>query len=172
MRTISQGWLSDTDLFCNEHNDHQLAMVISDSVDIEASPAFVFNWFMNLDRHYREWHPDHRDSYLIKGEGLTPGSILYAEEILHGELHKLRYQITDVEINRRIGFRILGIIGLLIPKGEFLIEPTKNGLRFTATLYPRVGRFLKFLMPARFNALATHQREEGHNLKRILETPR
>ncbi len=144
-------------------------MDISDSVEIEAPPGVVFDWLSHLDRHYREWHPDHRDCYWQKGDGLTPGSVLYAEEILHGKLHKLRYLMTTVEHGSRVKFRLLGALGKLIPRGEFKVEPTATGSRFTATLYPRFGRLLTLLMPGRVQAIITHQREEGENLKRLLE---
>ncbi|KPK11176.1 MAG: hypothetical protein AMJ68_06670 [Acidithiobacillales bacterium SG8_45] len=145
-------------------------MKLSDSIEISARPETVFSWFTNLDRNYREWHPDHRDSYWLKGDSLSPGSVLYAEEYLHGKLHKLRYQMTEVLPNRHARFRILGAIGLLVPRGEFRVEPTETGARFTATLYPRCGRLLRLLMPGRVQALITHQEEEGRNLKKLLES--
>lgn len=144
-------------------------MKLSDTVEIGTAPEKLFAWFRELDRHYREWHPDHRDCYWLRGDSLAPGSVLYAEEYLHGKLHKLRYRMTEVLPNRYARFRLLGAIGLLVPRGEFRIEPTETGARFTATLYPRCGRLLRRLMPGRVQALITHQQEEGRNLKKLLE---
>jgi hypothetical protein len=144
-------------------------MIVSDSVDINAAPEAVFAWFAELDKHYREWHPDHRDCYWQKGKGLTPGAVLYAEEILHGKLHRLRYRMTEVRPGQFARFRLLGAIGLLVPRGEFRVEATDSGARFTATLFPRCGRLLKLLLPKQVSALITHQQEEGKNLKGIFE---
>jgi uncharacterized protein YndB with AHSA1/START domain len=144
-------------------------MKLSDSVDIDAPPETVFNWFAGLDQHYREWHPDHRNCYWLHGHSLAPGSVLYAEEVLHGKLHKLRYKMTDIVKNQHARFRILGLIGLLVPHGEFRVEPRGGGTRFTATLYPRFGALLRLMLPGRVQALITHQQEEGKNLKRIIE---
>ena len=144
-------------------------MKISDSIEIEVAPKVVFDWLSQLDDHYREWHPDHRACYWLKGNGLSPGAVLYAEEILHGKLHRLRYLMREVDPGHRVAFKILGAVGLLIPSGEFRVEPTARGSRFSATLYPRFGHLLKVLIPGRAQALITHQHEEGKNLKRLLE---
>jgi len=142
-------------------------MEISDTVEINAAAEVVVEWFTHLDRHYRQWHPDHRDCYWLLGDRAAAGSVLYAEEILHGKLHKLRYRITAIETGRSVQFRLLGLIGLLVPRGIFSVTPTATGCRFTATLYPRAGRLLRWLMPKQVAALVKHQREEGVNLQRI-----
>lgn len=142
-------------------------MEISDTVEIEAAAEAVVEWFTHLDRHYRQWHPDHRDCYWLRGDQMAAGSVLYAEEILHGKLHKLRYQITAIDPGRSVQFRLLGLIGLLVPHGMFNIAPTATGCRFTATLYPRAGQLLQWLMPEQVAALVKHQQEEGVNLQRL-----
>jgi len=147
-------------------------MEISDTVEIDAAPGTVFDWLSRLDEHYRQWHPDHRDCYWIRGNHMEVGSVLYAEEILHNTLHKLRYRITRVQPGRSVEFQLLGSIGLLVPRGVFSITPTESGSRFTATLYPRAGWLLQRLMPKRVSALIKHQREEGKSLQKILGTDR
>ena len=142
-------------------------MEISDTVEINATPGEVVEWLTHLDRHYRQWHPGHRDCYWLRGEQAAVGSVLYAEEILHGKLHKLRYLITAIDGGHSVQFRLLGSIGLLVPRGVFSVVPTATGCRFTATLYPRAGRLLQLLMPKQVAALVKHQQEEGVNLQRI-----
>jgi len=144
-----------------------VAITISDTVEIDAPPETVFDWFLELDQHYRQWHPDHRNCYWLKGGRLQPGSVLYAEEILHGQLHKLRYEMTEIEHGRFVRFRLLGAIGLLVPRGEFRIEATPSGSRFTATLYPRFARLLRLIIPQRVQALVVHQQQEGRNLQSL-----
>ena len=64
-------------------------------------------FFLNVvdDTSYRAWHPeDHVALRWIKGEPWEEGSVLYAEEYLHGKLHKLKMLITKVVPNRRIEF--------------------------------------------------------------------
>jgi uncharacterized protein YndB with AHSA1/START domain len=143
-------------------------MEISDTVEINAAPERVFDWLSQLDQHYRQWHPDHRDCYWLEGDHMEEGSVLYAEEILHNKLHKLRYRITRVEPGRSVEFKLLGSIGLLVPRGIFSITPTASGCRFTATLYSPAGWLLQRLMPRQVSALVKHQQEEGESLQRIL----
>lgn len=143
-------------------------MEISDTVEIDAAPEAVFDWLSHLDQHYRQWHPDHRDCYWLRGDHMEIGSVLYAEEILHNTLHKLRYRITTVQPGRLVEFQVLGSIGVLVPRGVFSVTPTASGCRFTATLYPRAGWLLQRLVPKRVGALIKHQEEEGKSLQRIL----
>lgn len=144
-------------------------MQLRHSIDIHAPPATVYEWFLHLDRHYRQWHPDHRDCCWLKGDGTNVGDVLFASEILHGVLHRLRFRMTRIEPGRFMGFRVLGLIGLLVPTGYFSVEPTAVGARFCAGLQVRGGWLLRFLMPGHYRALTTHMREEGENLKQLLE---
>lgn len=144
-------------------------MELSDTVEILVAPETVFDWFDHLDAHYLEWHPDHRACYWLKGSGLVPGAELVAEEILHGQLHKLHFRMMRVEPYRYVEFRLLGVLGLILPGGAFKLEPSDQGCRFTASLRPRFGWLLQQLIPARMQSIIQHQREEGQNLKHILE---
>lgn len=54
---------------------------------------------------YRAWHPDYVDIRWIKGEPLREGSIVYVEEYLQGDLHKLKFRITKIMPNRLIEYR-------------------------------------------------------------------
>ena len=139
------------------------------SIDIQASPDTLYDWFRHLDRHYRQWHADHRDCYWEKGDGTHAGDILFASELLHGRLHRLRFRMTRLRPGRFMRFRVLGVIGWLVPEGDFTITPSNNGSRFSAGLRVRGGWLLRRLLPAHYQALRTHMREEGENLKRLLE---
>ena len=64
-----------------------------DSIEVKATPEEVYAWLVRCftdPEAYRAWHPDHVDIRWIKGEPMQAGSIVYAEEYLHGELHKLK----------------------------------------------------------------------------------
>jgi hypothetical protein len=78
---------------------------LSDSIEVMASAEEVFEWLarrMSDGESYRAWHPEHVDVRWIKGEPLQKGSVLYAEEYLHGDLHKLKFRITRVVPNRLV----------------------------------------------------------------------
>jgi len=89
---------------------------LKDSIEVEAPPQKVFDWLlqrMKDKESYQAWHPDHVDILWIKGEPLQEGSILYAEEYLHGDLHKLKFRITKIVPNRVIEYRSLFPLSLL-----------------------------------------------------------
>lgn len=131
-------------------------------------PDKVFKWLKNLDKHYKEWHPDHV-KWINETGGLDEGDIVYYEEYLHGELHKIRSKITKVEKNKRIEFKNLFPISIICPKGSFIIKPRGDNCIFTSTLSFRFGYIFLKLAKSRVEALKKHIREEGENLKRLLE---
>jgi len=100
---------------------------------------------------------------------LEEGSVLYIEECLHGKLHKMKFLGTKVESNERIEYKLLFPTSIICPRGSFIVEPKGQSCIFTATLSFRFGTiFSRFAQP-RVEALKKHMKEEGENLKRLLE---
>jgi len=117
---------------------------LKDSIEFKATPEKVFRWLMQRmkdKQSYQAWHPDHVDIRWVKGEPLQKGSVLYAEEYLHGDLHKLKFRITRIVPNRVIEYRSLFPLSLLAPGNKFLIEPKEDGgCIFTAAGSLRIPR--------------------------------
>ena len=99
--------------------------------------------------------------------------IIYVEEYLHGEIHKLKLHITKIQPNSRIEYKTF-----LGTKGIFIIEPRETGTLFTAELHmgtkiPLLGklvdRIMRMFLSRHLEGLQQHMAEEGQNLKRILE---
>lgn len=155
-------------LTTNTHPTTKL-MYISDTVDINVPPEAVYDWMMTFVENYQSWHPAHVTSRWLKGEPYEVGSVLYVEEYLGDELHKLKFKITKIMKNKGFEFRILFPESIIMPKGEFLVEPTATGSQFTATLYYRFGKLLNLFAKKEKEIIEQHQREEGINLKRLLE---
>ena len=144
-------------------------MYAKDSVELKVSPEVVFDWLMHFDENYLSWHPDHLKCIWIKGKPFEVDSVLYVEEFLGGELHKLKFKITSIKKNKGFKFRILFPASIFIPTGEFSIEKTTIGSRFTAILYYRFGKLLSLFAKREKEIIEKHQREEGSNLKKLLE---
>ncbi len=105
---------------------------------------------------------------------LEVGSIVECEEYLHGKLHSMRFRTTKVDLDKRVEF---GIIGM--GRGAFDVKPVGEKVLFTAELdigteVPVVGSLVDFVFikffSQRLEAMREHMKEEGHNLKEILET--
>lgn len=143
-------------------------IILKDSIEIKTTPERVFNWLKNLDRHYNEWHPDHIKWINVTG-GLNVGDVVYFEEYFHGKLHKAKSKITKVEENKRIEFVNLFPTSILAPKGSFIIEPRGRSCIFTATLSIRFGWIIPRFTKSRLDDLKKHMKEEGENLKKLLE---
>ena len=150
---------------------------LEDSIEVKATPERVFEWLIQRFKDkesYQAWHPEHVDIRWIKGEPLQEGSILYAEEYLHGDMHKLKFRITKVVPNRLIEYSFLFPLSVLSPGNTFLIEPKgKNRCIFTAAGSLRLPRWLFEKITKKhenkIEATQQHIKEEGVNLKRAVE---
>jgi hypothetical protein len=147
---------------------------LRESILIDVPPERVWGWLGELPDHYRAWHPAHVSCRYEHGRRLEVGTVLYVEEYLHHRLHRLRLRATEVVPNRLLGYRGRGFAG------AFRLEPANGGTRFTAELdlgtrAPVVGHVLdaviRLLLGRRLAAMRSHVREEGENLKRLLEGP-
>jgi hypothetical protein len=146
---------------------------LRDSIYIEAPPRTVWAWFERLPEHFPRWHPDHVSCNWVRGSAIASGTEMEVVEVLHGIPHQLRIKLTDVVPGLRVAYRIYPGVG-----GYLEIEPYGAGTRFTASIrlgtrFPVFGTVLDWVQwwwfGARINAFATHQREEGINLKLMLD---
>lgn len=140
---------------------------------VEAPEERIWAWLNDLPTHYRAWHPDHLECRYARGERLEAGAVLIVAERLHGRVHHLRLLATEVQPPRIVRYRGRGF------RGAFLLESVNgDATRFTAELafgsrLPGLGSLLdalaRRLLADRLAALQRHMREEGENLKRIME---
>jgi uncharacterized protein YndB with AHSA1/START domain len=150
---------------------------MKDSIEVNAPAEKVFQWLTQrlTDKDsYKAWHPDHVDIRWIKGKPLEEGSIVYAEEYLHGDLHKLKFCIVKIVPNSLIEYRILFPLSIIAAANKFIIEPkTDNSCTFTASGSIRMPQWLFKRMHKKhehkIEATKQHMKEEGENLKKAVE---
>ncbi|MBN1916939.1 MAG: SRPBCC family protein [Verrucomicrobia bacterium] len=141
------------------------------SIEVNAAAERVFEWLVRhlTDKEaYCAWHPDHVDLRWIKGEPGREGSIVYAEEVIHGAMQKLRFRITKVVPNHEIVYRPLFPVSLIVPANTFLIEPTGDG-RCTYTVNGSIRLPHWLFRRGRIESTLCHIRKEGEALKAALE---
>lgn len=100
---------------------------------------------------------------------------MYAEEYIHGKIHKLKFKITKIVPNKKIEYSpVSRFMRKFFPKNEFVIEPKGESSLFIASGTYRVDRigktFFKRAIEKSISSVETHMKEEGENLKRILES--
>lgn len=147
-------------------------ITLRDTVEIGTTPERVFAGLVKVfssEEHFKKWHRDHIKCQWLRGKPFEVGSILYVEEYLHGKSHKMKFLGTNVESNRRIEYRLLFPTSIFCPKGSFLVELEGESCILTAILYVRLGWFLSIVAKGRVEAIKKHMKEEGENLKRLLE---
>jgi hypothetical protein len=149
--------------------------VLTNSTDIKTTPEKIWAFLIDLERNYQKWHPeDHILLRWIKGEPFQKGSVVYAEEFIHGKKHKLKFIIDDVISAREINFVPASrILRIYFPKNRLIIEPAGELCRFTTEIHLKVGwlvrKFASKKLEAGINDVKRHIKEEGENLKAILE---
>ena len=96
---------------------------------------------------------------------------MYAEEIIAGKVHKIKMRCVYVETNRRIDYRSFFPLSIVHPKSRYLFEPGERGTVFTVVNYFRIPRiFFRQAVESLVEATENHMRQEGENLKALLET--
>ena len=106
----------------------------------------------------------------VEGKNFEEGSILYSEEYLGGKLEKMSAKVTKKIENRCIEYRFLFPTSIVCSGGSFNVEPSNGGSIFTAKLNFRFGNLLSKIYPSRLDAIRKHMKEEGENLKKLLES--
>jgi len=151
---------------------------LTDSIEIRTTPEKIFEFFSNLvdDESYRAWHTDdHVAMCWTKGSPWQEGSVVYAEEYFHGKVHKLKSVVTKVVPNRRIEYiPVSRFMRRYAPKNTFAVEPKGASCVFTATVHLRIPLLSRLLarksVEEGLSSVRKHMKEEGENLKKILET--
>ncbi|MBW2560314.1 MAG: SRPBCC family protein [Deltaproteobacteria bacterium] len=153
-------------------------VILTDSIEIKTFPEKIFNFLTGIvdDASYRAWHKDDHVSFRwLKGQPWAEGSVMYVEEYLHGKLHKLKFVVTKIVPNEKIEYApVSRLLRKFFPKNQFIIEQKGESCLFIASGTYRVGWIGKaFFGKAIEKGLASvekHMKEEGENLKKILES--
>ncbi len=152
-------------------------VTLTDSVEIKTTAEKIFDFFFNLvdDESYRAWHPeDHVALSWIEGKPWEEGSVVHAEEYLHGKLHKLKFVVTRVVPGERIEYApVSRLLRIYFPKNTFAVQVKGDSCVFTASATCRMGWLVKTFAKKRLESgllsVRKHMKKEGENLKRILE---
>ena len=149
-------------------------ILLRDEVRIDATPEQVFDWLAHFQEHYLAWHPDHVECRYLRGSSiLEKDAILYVEEYLHGDLHRLKLRATKVIPDSRVEYTAGFGTG-----GAFEVQPSEDGVLFIAEVTIGLGapglgslldRMMERVLAGRIEAMEQHMAEEGENLKQWLE---
>jgi hypothetical protein len=152
-------------------------IVLTDSIEIKATSEKIFGFITSLvdDESYRAWHhEDHVALRWLKGQPWEEGSVACSEEYLHGKIHRFKFKVTKVVPNKEIEYApVSRLIRRFFPKNRFSIEQKGETCVFKASGIFRHGRLIKTFFKKQLEqnlaSVKQHMKEEGENLKRILE---
>ena len=152
-------------------------VTLTNSIEIKTTPEKIFHFFVNIvdDKSYRAWHPkDHVAFRWVEGRPWEEGSVVHAEEYIYGKLHKLKFIVTKVVPDKIIEYApVSRLLRIYFPKNTFAVQQKEGTCIFTATVTCRVGwlirTFAKKKLEHGLSSVRNHMKEEGENLKKILE---
>ena len=145
--------------------------VLSDSIEIHTTPEKIWDFFNNLEKNYKSWHPDdHIVCRWIKGKPHEVGSIVYAEEVLAGRLCKIKMLCTNIDVNRKIEYKSLFPLSIFHPRSIYLIEKKGHKTVFTALNYFRIPKLFNRSIELLIDATEKHIKDEGEKLKILMES--
>lgn len=146
-------------------------MILAERIAIRTSPDAVFRFFAEMERNYLRWHPDHV-LFRWEGEpGLREGAEFYFEERIGGKILKKRVRFTRIEPGHIIEFAPVSFLfRLFLPRITFRITKENGNCLVAQEIQIRTGPIGRALNRRQFEAVQQHMREEGENMKRLLES--
>lgn len=146
-------------------------MNLSRSTMIAAPAGRIFDFFENMEANYTRWHPDHITFRWLGESRQEVGSRFYFEERIHGQHLKRIMRYTAVKPGRLIEFvPDSALIRFFLRYVRFEIVSGDEGCRFTQSIRIRIGPVGRWLNRRGFEAVEKHMREEGANLRAMMET--
>lgn len=148
-------------------------MILQESLLIAAPPAAAFDFFRQMDSNYRRWHPDHVSFEWLDDTRLAVGSRFRFEERINGKPIRRTDRMNRIVEDRLVEFQPQNaLFRLFLRSVSFAMEPEgAGGCRLTQTITLRIGPLGRWLNRRDFAAVERHMREEGWNLKALLERP-
>ena len=145
-------------------------MILADSVRIHTTPDRVFAFFEGMADDYLRWHPDHLSFRWVAGRGIAEGVTFHFEERIAGKLLRKTVRLTRVLPGRLIEFAPTNrLFRLILPSIAFAIEIDGAEVIVRQAIRLRIGPLGAWLNRREFAAVARHMREEGLNMRRLLE---
>ncbi|MDD7972823.1 SRPBCC family protein [Roseinatronobacter alkalisoli] len=145
-------------------------MILSHTTMIAAPAGRIFAFFDRMEENYTRWHPDHITFRWLQEGRQAVGNRFYFEEHIHGQHLKRTMRYSKVEHGRLIEFvPDSALIRFFLKRVSFIIEPTDGQCRFTQEVQVLSGPIGRRLNRKGFAAVEKHMREEGQNLKAIME---
>ena len=145
-------------------------MLLKSTVQIKTSADKIFNFFEEMDKNYLRLHPDHILFEWKKGEGLQVGNVFYFEEKINGQLIKKQTRFRKIIPNEWIEFELTNwFFRMIVPRISFIIRDFGDYCEVTQEIPIRTGPIGAYLNRKDFDAVRIHMKEEGENLKSLME---
>jgi hypothetical protein len=151
-------------------------ITLVESSRIPGRPESIWEFFLELDDHYSDWHPEHLRWKTMFGKPLAKGTTWFADEWVGPMRISARFFVEDSEPNHFFSFRIGFPSSLVRTRGEFRWTPVgEDECELVQTInigfgIPLVGQVvdLALRLGLPFGEFRRHMREEQANMARIV----
>ena len=147
-------------------------MILRNETWLRTTPNRIMEFFQAMESNYTRWHPDHHRFEWAKGRGIGEGVEFEIEEEIDGKSKRKRLVYKRVVNGHHIEFAPTSkLLRVLLPRILFRIIPDGDGCRLVQEVHVRIGPVGAWLNRKEFDKVRRHMREEGENLKTLLEQP-
>jgi len=71
-------------------------LTLQHSIEINTTVEKLYDWFMNLDKNFTKWHPNHTKFVKLTG-GFNDGDVIRFEEKIDEKWFKFNFKIAKIE---------------------------------------------------------------------------
>jgi hypothetical protein len=136
---------------------------------IRTTPDEIARFFDGLEENYTRWHPDHHSFTWIEGRGVVEGAVCRFDETIAGK-RKVRTFVYTRVADGHIEFAPTSkLVRLFLPRMLFRMGTADDGCILIQEVHVRIGPLGAYLNRKEFDAIRQHMKEEGENLKNLLE---
>jgi uncharacterized protein YndB with AHSA1/START domain len=107
-------------------------MRIQQSIEINASPAMIWPFFVEPDK-VLQWMGTYKKFEYASNQHTGVGTPYYIEEQAGGPLMKINFEVTEWKENEKLALHMVSGTGVKSYQQEYLLETTPTGSRFTFT---------------------------------------
>ena len=145
-------------------------MILEHKILVHGQPERLFQFFEDMEMNYTHWHPDHHHFEWRKGRGCLEGNVFFFDETIAGQRQPKEVVFTRVEPDRMIEFAPTNrFFRLFLPSIMFEFQPEGDHTWLVARIALRMGPVARWLHRKEFELVRKHMREEGENLKLMVE---
>lgn len=145
-------------------------MILQESTFLPCPPATAIAFLEAMERHYRDWHPDHIDFRWLPSPLGPHGRFQFEERVGRWRL-RLQMRLDFRSAERAVYVPENLFVRWAFPGMSFEVSREGSGTRWTHRIALRLAFFAPLVERTLLQPLRIHMREETANLPQVIGIP-